>query len=80
MRGGVELNVWNDFPRHFRETYVLDDESVDSGFADQAELSFGRIDFTSEDEGVHRDEAPDSVLVEVGYEFGEIVFAEIVGA
>ncbi len=65
---------------HFRETEILNDEGIDSGGGDEAELLFRCLQLAGEDEGVHGDEAFDAVLVEVVHELGEIFLGEIVGA
>ena len=77
---GVEFDVWGDFSGHFGKAEVLDDEGVDSGAGDEPELAFGGFEFAGEDEGVHRDEAFDAVLVEEVHQLGEVVFGEVVGA
>lgn len=72
--------MWDDFPGEFGEAKILDDEGVDSGGADEAELCFGGGDFSGEDECVHGDEAFDTVFVEVGDELREVFCGEVVGA
>ena len=80
LGGGVEFHVGDGFPGQFGEADVLDDEGVHAGLADEAEAGEGGIDFRGEHEGVHGDEAFDAVFVEVGEEFGEVGFGEIVRA
>lgn len=76
----MELHMWDDFPSHLGETEILDNQGIDSGGSDEAELGFGGFELSGEDEGIHGDESFDSVLVEVGHQIREILFGEIVSA
>lgn len=76
----MELDLWDDFTCHFRESEILDNEGIDTGFADQAKLFFCGFDLVGEDQGVHGDETFDSVFVKISHELGEIGFGKIVGA
>lgn len=57
----------------------LDDEGIDSGFADQAQLFFSGFDLVREDQGIHGDETFDSVFVKISHELGEVCFGKIIG-
>ena len=76
----MELYFRGDEASHLCEAEILDDEGVDSGGGDGAELFLRSLQFVGEDEGVHGNEAFDPVLVEVGHEFWEVFFGEVVGA
>ena len=76
----MKFDVGDDFPGHFCETEILNDEGIDSGFADKSELFFSGFDLVGEDQGVHGDETFDAVFVKISHELGEIGFGKIIGA
>ena len=80
LGGCVELHVRGDLAGHFREAEILDDEGIDPGGGDGAELLLGGFQLAGENQGVHRDEAFDAVLVEIPHQLREVILAEIVGA
>lgn len=80
LGGGVNLDVGGEFDGHFGESDVLNDEGVDPAFLCEAELVGSGFEFTSEDEGVHGEEAFDPVLVEKGHELGKVLVGEVVSA
>ena len=80
LGGGVEAEAGGDLFDEFGEAEVLDDDGVDAGVFEVAELGFGVGEFGGEDEGVEGDVAFDAVGVEEGHQAGEIFFGEVVGA
>ena len=80
LGGCVELDARHDFAGHFCEAEILDDQGIDTGGGDEAELPFGCFKLIRKYEGVHRDKAFHSVLVEVGHQLRQIFLTEIVGS
>jgi hypothetical protein len=80
LGGGVEAEAGGDAFDEFGEAEVLDDDGVDAGVFEVAELGFSVGEFGGEDEGVEGDVTFDAVGVEEGHQAGEIFFGEVVGA
>jgi hypothetical protein len=80
LGGRVEAEAGGDAFDKFGEAEVLDDDGVDAGVFEVAELGFGVGEFGGEDEGVEGDVTFDAVGVEEGHQAGEVFFGEVVGA
>ncbi len=76
----VEFHIRRDRASELGEAEVLDDQGIDIGRGDFAQLCFGGFQFAGEDEGVHCHESLHAMAVKVVHEFRQVFIGEIIGA
>lgn len=80
LGGGVEAEARGGFFYQLSKAKVLDDDGVNAGVFEVAELGFGVGEFGGEDEGVEGDVTFDAVRVEECHQAGQVFFGEVIGA
>jgi hypothetical protein len=70
----------NDRSRQTHQTDVLDDQRIDVGTVQEAQVLGGIIEFSGKDKGIERHVSLHPVAVAKGSDLGKLLLGEIIGA